>query len=510
MPAPQQPRTYVPSRLTTQPGIRRDGTILDSQFYSDGVWVRFQRGKPKKMSGYRSITTHATGPVRGLHVFSKQMQNIIHSFSPTKVEAMLVDSNGLGAAIYDRTPAGFVANSDYLWQMDTFFDQSGSNKTVIVAHPGRNLNSIDNNVATPVYYGDVSASTQLTALGQSIDGGVLAIQPYLVLYGSNGEVRNSNRNNLTDFTNGDANVANVVSTKIVKGLPVRGAGQSPAAVLWSLDQVIVMSFVGPPLIFRFDVKSGQSSVLSSAGIIEYDGLFFWAGVDRFLMFNGTVQEVPNQMNTNWFFDNLNFDNRQKVWATKVPRYGEIWWFYPRGSATECNAAVIYNVREGSWYDAELTRSAGYFSQVFRFPVWADSSAETSGSYTLWQHEFGRDKVKANVQTAILSSFTTHDIGMPTGGTVGEMAQGEDRWLRMERIEPDFVQSGSMKVSLITKEYADATQVVAASADFMPDTEKIDFRVQGRELRLKFESNTLGGNYELGSVLLDVRLGDVRQ
>lgn len=499
-----------PTRLPALPGIRRDGTALDGQQYSDGEWVRFQRGRPKKMGGYRAILSSFVGPVRGMNVFSKQTLNVVHSFSSSKVEAVLVDGNGLGAAIYDRTPAGFVTQTDYIWQSDTFFDQSGSNKTVLVAHPGRNLSTIDNNVATNVYYRDVTANTALVALGQQVDGGVLSIQPYLVLYGSNGLVMNSNANDLTNFSTGDANTANVCSSKIVKGLPTRGAGQSPSALLWSLEDVIRMSFVGSPLIFRFDNLSSQSSILSSSGVIEYDGIFFWAGVDRFLMFNGTVKEVPNQMNLNWFFDNLNFSQRQKVWATKIPRYGEIWWFYPRGDATECTHAVIYNVRENTWYDAVNPRSSGYFSQVFRYPLMSDSRAETTGKYTIWQHEFGYDQIKGDLQIAIASSFTTNDLGLPTGGMEGENATGEDRWTRIDRVEPDFIQVGDMTVSVLTKEYANSPEVVAASETFTQSTEKIDFRCQGRNFKLKFANNSQGGNYECGSILVDISLGDARQ
>jgi len=95
------------------------------------------------------------------------------------------------------------------------------------------------------------------------------------------------------------------------------------------------------------------------------------------------------MNQNYFFDNLNYAERQKVWVSKVPRFGEVWWFYPRGNATECTDAIIYNVRENIWYDAGeaegARRSAGYFSQVFAYPVEAswDATVEapvTTGSF----------------------------------------------------------------------------------------------------------------------------------
>lgn len=42
--------------LDTMPGIQRDGTVFDKQFYNDGEWVRFQRGRPRKILGYRVIS----------------------------------------------------------------------------------------------------------------------------------------------------------------------------------------------------------------------------------------------------------------------------------------------------------------------------------------------------------------------------------------------------------------------------------------------------------------------
>ncbi len=496
--------------LTSTPGIKRDGTALDGHFYTDGEWVRFQRGKPKKIGGYRAITSKLTGPVRGVHMYPKQTQRVIHTGSPTNLEAMLIDDNGLGASIYDRTPAALVARTDYLWQFDTFFDQAGSNTTVLLAHPGRNLTSLDNDVVTPVYYGDVKGTSPLVSLGQSVDGGVVSLQPYVALYGSGGLVKTCSANELTNFTTGDSNEANVSATKIVKGLPVRGASQSPSALLWSLDSVIRMSFVGQPAVFRFDPVAGQSSILSSSSIIEYDGIFYWLGVDRFLLFNGLIRELPNQMNINWFFDNLNYTHRQKVWAQKVPRYGEIWWYYPRGESTECNDAIIYNIRENTWYDVTNSRSSGFFSQVFRFPVMADSNPEEDGRYTLWQHEVGKNLVKGEVELAIRSNFTTHNLSVATGDLTQESVEGSDRWLRIDRVEPDFNQKEHMSVEVVGREYPQSPPVQLAYEVFQPDAEKVDVRTQGRIVSLKFESDYANGDYEMGSVLITISKGDARQ
>ena len=121
--------------------------------------------------------------------------------------------------------------------------------------------------------------------------------------------------------------------------------------------------------------------MSSSSVIEYDGIFYWAGIDRFLMYNGVVAEIPNSMNLNWFFDNVNYSQRQKVWVTKVPRFNEIWWFYPRGDATECTDAIIYNIKDKIWYDAGSApgarRSAGWFTEVFPKPIWGGTDTATT-------------------------------------------------------------------------------------------------------------------------------------
>jgi hypothetical protein len=45
--------------------------------------------------------------------------------------------------------------------------------------------------------------------------------------------------------------------------------------------------------------------------------------------------------------------------------------------------------------------------------------------------------------------------------------------------------------------------------FTQDTGKIDLRVEHRLIRLKFESNDINGNYEMGRNLITAEFGDER-
>lgn len=735
--------------LDTKPGIQRDGTVFDKMFYNDGRWVRFQRGRPRKVGGYRQISNQLSGPSRGIWVDAKNGFNSIFSGYSDGLQRLEVDNNGIGSGYTNVTLNNFTPSPLNLWQFDGFYDVAGAGVATIVAHPGKNLAQIDATNNTPVLIGNINSNTMsqigvftdtvtttngsptltlgatniLIGAGQTItgsgipsnttvvsvsgttvtisqnatasatvtatfnnnvevSGGVVVLHPYVFVFGNNGLIKNCSAGNAQDWVSADANEVNVATGKIVQGLPVRGGSNSPSGLFWSLDSLVRVSYApqslgvagtnqyAQPTFWRYDIISSQTSILSSQSVIEYDGIYYWCGVDRFLMYNGVVKEIPNAMNQNWFFDNLNYSQRQKVWATKVPRYGEIWWFYPRGDATECTDAVIYNIREQTWYDAGSAlgarRSAGYFSQVISYPImagWESDPAESvfegmfdltsgsnllfsdnyiptiytnlsvsgngipletyitliqssgvktlnnlvggsgydDGSYTdvpltggngfqatadivvsggavtsvtlvlpgalyqigdtlsaddadlgglggagfsidvatiwtqvitmsksatltgnesidfstqsdlisLWQHEYGTDEVKGQVQNAVESYFETSDLGWVSGGPSQPAMVGGNNWLRVERIEPDFIQSGDMQVFITGRPYADQQDVQSDPYVFSPTTGKIDMREQRRELRLIFRSDVQGGDYQMGRVMVSADIGDVR-
>ena len=574
-----------------QVGIQRDGTLFDSPSYVDGKWVRFQRGRPRKIGGYKGIFQNAPGISRGMVMNSQNGLNYVYSgFSGTLQYWTTDTDDGVGSGPYAVTMTnGFTSNANNLWQFDIGYDTNGAGVNVIVAHPGQNLADIDSTVVTPVLYGTfpggamskvgqftASVALNSTAVGTitgadtrvypgqlvtgtgipanttvvsalpsggntavtfsnaatvtstqtltfdnqiAVSGGCVIVHPYLFVYGDNGLIQNTSAGNFQDWVSADANANNVATGKIVKGMPVRGGTTSPSALFWSLDSLVRVSYapqtVGTSTTYWvYDIISQQSSIMSSQSVIEYDGIYYWCGVDRFLAYNGVVQEIPNDQNMNYFFDNVNYEQRQKVWASKVPRWGEIWWFYPKGDATECTDAIIYNTRLKKWYDAGQApgarRSAGVFSEVFRYPIWAGNDL-TGSNTVLWQHEVGVNAINLAVQDAIQSYVETNSLGWNTGGPgVQDQLAGDNNWMRFDRVEPDFVQSGTMNMYITGKSYADDEDVTSDPYPFDPSTPKIDIHgEQRREPRLRFESNTLNGNFEMGEVLISVDVSDVR-
>jgi hypothetical protein len=97
----------------------------------------------------------------------------------------------------------------------------------------------------------------------------------------------------------------------------------------------------------------------------------------------------------------------------------------------------------------------------------------------------------------------------SGGPSQPAPIGENVWLRLERVEPDFVQAGEMECYITGRPFAQDQDTTSSAYFFDPDTGKIDMREQRRELRVKFRSNVQGGDYQLGKVLLNADIGDVR-
>jgi hypothetical protein len=506
-----------PYVIKSLPGIKRDGTRLENGFYVDGQWCRFQRGLPRKIGGYNRITNKLPELCRGVNTFNEDGTLHIASGGQSYLTQIELNPTGVLTGIFDRTPSGFAANPNHLWTFDVSYDALGVNKgAYLLAHPGVSLNDIDTAATSPIYYGFVNdiADLIVNPTAPAVSGGVVTLYPYTIVYGSNGFVAWSVPNKPDDFTSLGSGQSYITAQKIVAALPLRaGAGNSPAGLFWSLDSLCRATFVGGDTVFQFDTISSQSSILSQQTPIEYDGIYYWVGTDRFLMFNGVVREVPNQLNQNWFFDNLNYNYRQKVYSFKVPRYGEIWFCYPRGSATECTHAVIYNVRENTWYDTELPNGGltmARFANVFQYPISFGLKQDTvTNQYKVWQNEIGYDEIDGQQVNSIPSWFETADIA-----AVADPNNPKMRSLRCGLVEPDFVQSGDMTCQITGRANARSPdqpseiKTFPALADVdKPEEQVLFFKDIRREMRFKFTSNTVGGNYQMGQCIAHIDISD---
>ena len=772
----------TPILIRSKPGIKRDGTLLDSEYYVDGQWVRFQRQLPRKIRGYTTTNRFSTQITRSMKTFALDEYTYIFLGAPTLLEYLSMDLAGNTTVILNRTPTTLTQNDLNLWQFDIITDSINIPPVnLAITQVAPNGKSITSTKEGQLFYGSITdtslSGTPLTeftwALSSqylSASGGLVALFPYLVVFGNAGSVAWSAPNRPTRFNSfefaaasgvlttasspqgafyvlvaatqtlifagdliafsasdsapyyGVSNVgtvsssavtltagisaaylagssifqsvnypaitlavavnigatsflvfedraeffnafpnarlffdgvagevtfvsaiydsvatrtivtttaftaaqgiglalnrlenlgyilsqstvanatmftsigpagsafpaglrvtfglytnpfsvvasatttlvpaitlvnpllapvpsgtqvylqgsttavstgagnARVASQKIVQGVALRGgAGNSPSALLWSIDALLRMTFVGGEQVFQFDTISPASSILAANSVIEFDGVYYWIGSDRFLIFNGVVRELPNDLNINWFFDNLNRAWANRVFAFKVPRYSEIWWCFPFGDSQECNYAIIYNIRENTWYDTKLPgsgRSAGEFMSTFGKPLLAGVDllttttkvnqtlplppiVTTTSGYRLWQHEVGVDEIDGTQVYPVESYFETAPFSLIT------QPQGKLKSLRIALVEPDFVQSGTMEMTIVGQANARAG-IVTSNLRAFPETitvssdQVVMTKDERRILRFRFRSNVFGGDYQLGKIVAHVEETD---
>jgi hypothetical protein len=127
-------------------------------------------------------------------------------------------------------------------------------------------------------------------------------------------------------------------------------------------------------------------------------------------------------------------------------------------------------------------------------------------YKVWLQEQGLDEIDGTTVNAIVSYFETADLSLA-------VLNNQNRKVKISYIEPDFVQEGDMTVEVKGRANARAPTVTSNVVTFVanpgsdPAAQIVPFKEQRREMRVRFTSNAIGGDYQMGQVLMHIEAGD---
>ena len=108
----------------------------------------------------------------------------------------------------------------------------------------------------------------------------------------------------------------------------------------------------------FSPVTDEYGLLTTGGVIEYDGKHFVIGGNDIYLFAGNpgdIQSLADGRVRNYFYNNLNPIYEQQLFTLLNHRENEVWVCYPTLASLsgECDEALIWNYRDNTWTIRDL-------------------------------------------------------------------------------------------------------------------------------------------------------------
>ncbi len=268
------------------------------------------------------------------------------------------------------------------------------------------------------------------------------------------------------------------------------------SLVWSDAALYLLQYTGSQFVYNSSLAGKDCGLISPNAAVTVDGVAYWMGPDNFYGYNGTVAPLPNVEDIRkYVFDNLPDTSAYQCNAIYVPKYHEVWFFYPTMGSTNPTKYVIYHINDQIWSigTADFYSSAGvtagrasgsHFTQGDTSPIMAGTDGY------IYNHDPIGDTFNDNGQpltwTLTLSPYALHDG-----------AQGLD----IERFIWDFKdQAGDITATVNTYNYlTDSTGPMDTFSQVYPPTDggNTDYRVSGRYISFTLTSSDLGNYMRYG-------------
>lgn len=228
----------------------------------------------------------------------------------------------------------------------------------------------------------------------------------------------------------------------------------------------VMSYLGPPFVYGFEKRGTDCGVVGKLAHVAFGDQVAWMGRNNFWIYNGQVQPLPCEVSDH-VFGRINKEHLEKVFTGHLPRFGEVWWFYPAEDSTEPDSYVIYNYRENIWSIGEMDRT-GWVNDngTWGYPHGISSDSK------IYEHENGWTADGVDRGDDVYAQSGPVEIG--NGGQVF--------WIN--QIVPDEETQGEVRLRVYTKFAPNGDTY--SFGPYTNDSPYTDVRLQGRQIALRVE------------------------
>ena len=322
---------------------------------------------------------------------------------------------------------------------------------------------------------------------------VVTPERHAVLIGAGNQPRRvawSSREDYTDFNfTSTTNTAGFLDLQVETNL-VTGTGVREGTLIWSMNRVVLMRYVGLPFIYGFD-ELGTTSIYSPNSFAEFDGRCVWIDSSGFMIYEGGSMKPLACPLTDYIFSDIDPLYGPRVSHASINgKFDEVWFYYPSNGSTECDRYVVWNWAENWWSMGTLARTAAIGAGVGAFPLM------TGTDNHLYQHEYGWT----------YDAFSCANNIFIASGTIN--LPGVEQSMNITQVVPSNGGNYALtKYTLFTRMTPNGTE-----RQFGPYYSRsdgyVDTRATGRDVRIRICAND-AGDWSIGRLRMKISAGGRR-
>lgn len=251
------------------------------------------------------------------------------------------------------------------------------------------------------------------------------------------------------------------------GILMCGQKIKGGALIWTTTGLYYLEFLGRPDIYGSERAGNNCGIIGRNAKCVFGSSAYWMGKKKFFQFKGYTKPLDCSIEDD-VFGNINEDYAHKCWAHHRPDFSEVWFAYPRGAATECSHAAIYNYDKGYWNHTPFARNAGFDDDVFGYPVAFSSEGRNFNQEANFE---GYDETvfllsddgETSLTADVAGTFLTADPGDSEAAVLPYMRSGPvelgtgDRRMQVDEFWPDEENQGDVDVYFHLRDMPNSTE-----------------------------------------------------
>jgi hypothetical protein len=263
---------------------------------------------------------------------------------------------------------------------------------------------------------------------------------------------------------------------------VDGATLGSNFIIYSSDQVWMMSFVAGAFVMDFRKLFSDAGMINQNCVVEVEGKHYVLGPQDIYVHDGTTkQSICDERVKNFIYKGLNVQKADRCFVQHNENLNEIYFCYVSGdahvafpNADRCNRAAVYNYRNNTWSFYDLPNvSAGTTANVNSVTTYANASSLTyelvGGSYYDMEDNYDRHTLMVGEDNSTdgLSSDKLYGVDLADEGKLSFQLDDEaTKYPLLERIGVDLDEGGSAATNymVVTKMYPQANTLNTADTN----------------------------------------------